>query len=87
MTRHMVSKLGRVPTYGRKFSTQTLNSSPTFCSSFIFFLFIALSGRTGKRFLSNFCQLFLQTCITKIRSSSLANPTNYCAYVLIFRVC
>ena len=87
MARHMVSKLGRVPTYGRKFSTQTFNSSPTFCFSFLFFLFIAFSGRTGKSFLSNFCQLFLQTCITKIRSSSLDNPTNYCVYVLIFLVC
>ena len=32
----------------------------------LLFLLVAFSGRTGKGFLSNFCQLFLQTCVTKI---------------------
>lgn len=44
----------------------------------LFFLLVAYSGRTGKSFLSNLYQLLLQTCVTKIESTSLHTSANYC---------
>ena len=44
ITRLMVSKPGRVLTYGRRFSTQTLNSSPTSC--YLYFYGFSRTGRT-----------------------------------------
>ena len=55
---------------------------------FFFSLFpSAVSGRTDKRFLSTFRQLFSWICATKIGSPSLGTPTNYCVYVLKFCMC
>ena len=45
----------------------------------LFFLLVAYSRRTGKSFLSNLYQLLLQTCITKIESTSLHTSANYCS--------
>ena len=45
----------------------------------LFFLLVAFSGRTGKSFLSNLYQLLLQTCITKIESTSLHTSANCCS--------
>ena len=44
----------------------------------LFFLLVAYSRRTGKSFLSNLYQLLLQTCVTKIESTSLHTSANYC---------
>ena len=41
-----------------------------FFSSFFFLIPSSVFGRTGKSFLNKFRQLFLQTCLTKIRSPS-----------------
>ena len=45
----MVSKSGRVLTYGMRFSTQTPESSPTICF-FIFLLPNAVFWQTAKKF-------------------------------------
>lgn len=44
----------------------------------LFFFLVAYSRRTGKSFLSNLYQLLLQTCVTKIESTSLHTSANYC---------
>ena len=53
-----------------------------FLWSFYFFFSFSYSSLfldgLVKLFLSNFRQLFLQTCVTKIKSPSLYLPTNYC---------
>ena len=57
---------------------------------FFFFLFLTpgtVFGRTGKSFLNKFRQLFLQTCVTKIGSTSLVKQADYCVCVLKFYVC
>lgn len=57
---------------------------------FFFFLFLTpgtVFGRTGKSFLNKFRQLFLQTYVTKIGSTSLVKQADYCVYVLKFYVC
>ena len=58
------------------------------CYSFFIFLIRSVVFRqTGKNSLSKFCQLFLQTCVAKIRSPLLDRVTSYCVYVLKFRIC
>ena len=54
---------------------------------FLVFIPSAVFGRTGKSFLSQIRQLFLQTCVTKIGSLSFHILANYCVYVLKFREC
>ena len=56
----------------KRFAIVTL----VFCSCF--FLLVVFSGWTGKSVLSNSLQLFLYTCVTKIKSSTLDTPTSYC---------
>ena len=75
-TRLKASKPGRVLTYGRKFSTQTLKSSPTPFSS----LFLDWLAKFFKVVSAN-CSCW-QICVTKIGNLSLDTLAEYCVYVL-----
>ena len=71
------------------FNTQTLKSPPALL--FLFFLLllsllVTVSGWRGKMFLYIFRQLWFWTCVTNIGNPSSNTLTNYCVYVLKFRL-